>query len=282
MNKWLYWMGHSTAFFGACMVMFFTSLGAYGLYEAGAFGLLVTTIKRAIPEPPPVPPVTVSIRGPQPRQVLEGVSTILVADTTGPAGDPQWSVIPSAAGSLHPATGRVVDFTPHLDGPVVIHVVVGGANNQVAQAQVEVEALTQVVQEPEPAPAPPAPAPTPAPQPPPQPMPPPQRTVADVIAELLAGVNSPDRVTEAHAVASAVSSVVGMINAGTIPPSANVGAMVEDAGVTVLGKSAASWHGFFAGVSAILDTMRAQGDVSTAVTTVPVLLEVQGVLANAR
>lgn len=266
------WAWHSTAFFGIAVTVGMAAMGGMWLYDSG----WLARIETMIPKPPAPVPVSIAIRGPQPRQVLANVSTMLVADTSGPAGEPQWAIIPASAGRLHPVSGRVVEFTANIDGEVAIHVAVAGSGNQLAQAQIEVEALGQ-----QPANMPPPVDPSIPPPAPPQPQ---QevRSVAQQTQLFLAQVNSANKVAEAHTVASAIAMVVGLINSGTVPPTGNVGAMVEDTALTALGQHGAAWHGFLTGVSLILDTLRNQGEISTAATTVPVLLEISGVLSQAR
>lgn len=266
------WVG--TLLAGGVLVTGLAGAGAYyGATELGWWRRPPTPVPAPVERPPE--PIKIAIRGPSPPMLIAGVSTVFALDVSGPIGTPRWIVVPATRASVRSTDGRSAEVIAQDAGHFSVIVGVSGDGRQFAMDQLEVEAMAQAVQPDVP---PPAPAPVdPAPQPRPQP-----RTVADEIAAVLAGIETTDRVREARSLMGAINTVAGQIQGGFVAPGADVANMVEDAGRKALGDAAPAWDPMFGAISIVIDTLRSQGTISTARTTVPVLAEISGVLQRAQ
>src|SRR4051812_40047426 len=67
-------------------------------------------LARAVPPAPTLSPVKIRIHGP--TMIVRGGQYMFVADVSGPAGNPEWSMLPLGAGALHvSADGKSAEFS---------------------------------------------------------------------------------------------------------------------------------------------------------------------------
>ncbi len=278
---------HSTKFFLFVCFMLFAGIGCYVVYQKHNPGVLpdlpVTPgqVQPATPPPPPAPaPVTpaieavsISIHGPQPAIVIDGVSTLFMAETTGPAGTPKWRTLPAAAGTIRKtsADGRRAEFLSSGPGKCTVLVDVAGDGRQLATDAIELEVVS-VGEEPaphDPNPVPPAP-----------PMPQQPQTVAQLVTGALANVNSSNRKAEAAKVASVLSALIGRIEGGALPPNTDPMDQIRTQLSNAMGADSGKWEGFLTSFDAIIQQLRTQGAIVTIADAVQTLQAAATVLRS--
>jgi hypothetical protein len=271
---------HSTRFFAFVVFAMMAAFGAYSAYLHKP-GVLDPTA------PPPAPPaadpkpaavteaISISIHGPQPAVVIDGVSTLFLADTTGPTGTPKWRIVPPDAGTIRKtsADGRRAELSPNGPGKCTLLVDVAGDGRQLATDAIDLEIVT-VGEDRADNPA------RPEPMPPAPPAPPMPQTVAQLVTGALASVNTENRKAEASQVASAIQAVIGRINAGALQPNADPIAEVELHMNQSMGANAGKWNGFTTALDVMIQQLRTQGAITTIATSVPTLNEAAGVLRS--
>lgn len=244
-------------------------------------------IARAVPPAPAVvtrehrivTPVHLEVEGP--HTCIRGETYVFLArfDTPGAVGRPVWRLIPEETGALEPIgdNGMAVRFRSLDSGVFSIICSVAGEGGQVANAHREFEntdlveeVVEEVVQQPEPAMAA-------APELPPQPP-----TVGELIRGAIDNVTSGDRTAEAKVVAGCFQSYIGRVNTGLVPPDSDVVVEVEKQVQAALGPRAANWNTFMAAVDNVVNSLREQGDVTTAASAVPTLAAVADALRQTR
>lgn len=77
-------------------------------------------LAKAVPAAPVLSPVKVRVKGP--TMIIRGGQYMFTADVTGPAGTPEWSMLPAGAGALHvSADGKSAEFST-LEDLSLIHI----------------------------------------------------------------------------------------------------------------------------------------------------------------
>ncbi len=196
---------HSTLVIGLVAVI-------AGVIIAGMWVNSSGWLAKAVPAPPTLSPVKIRIHGP--TMIIRGGQYMFTADVAGPAGSPEWSMLPLGAGSLHvSADGKSAEFSTLDAEDFALIVSVAGDGKQIAHDHIQVEVL-DVNQ-----PVPPAPQPTAmqlaAALPPPP-------TIEDLTLGALETVESDDRQAEARMVAGTIRSVVKRLDTGLMPADADV------------------------------------------------------------
>ena len=247
------------------------SLGLVYLWSAG-------WLDRLTPAPRFAEPVTVAVHGP--KEVLAGGEYYFHVEITGSAGKPMPVLVPDepAALTLFP-DGRTLRFQSSIPGVRVLTVSVAGDGRQVASSVIEFENLLVNEEPVEPEPQQPALSfeeiqslimPTV----------PPVATVADRTRESLDGIASANKAEEAHRIAGIIKSIIQRINTGLVAPDADVTLELESQIELALGKHARPWGIFIADVRGIFGSLREQGAITTAASTVPTLTEIAAVLSS--
>ena len=247
------------------------ALGIVHLWSAG-------WLDRLTPAPRFAEPVTVAVHGP--KEVLAGGEYYFHVEITGSAGKPMPVLVPDepAALTLFP-DGRTLRFQSSIPGVRVLTVSVAGDGRQVASSVIEFENLLVNEEPVEPEPQQPALSfeeiqslimPTV----------PPVATVADRTRESLDGIASANKAEEAHRIAGIIKSIIQRINTGLVAPDADVTLELESQIELALGEHARPWGIFIADVRGIFGSLREQGAITTAASTVPTLTEIAAVLSS--
>lgn len=247
------------------------ALGIVHLWSAG-------WLDRLTPAPRFAEPVSVAIHGP--KEVLAGGEYYFHVEITGSAGKPIPMLVPDepAALTLFP-DGRTLRFQSSIPGVRVLTVSVAGDGRQVASSVIEFENLLVNEEPVEPEPQQPALSfeeiqslimPTV----------PPAATVADRTRESLDGIASANKAEEAHRIAGIIKSLIQRINTGLIAPDADVTLELESQIELALGEHARPWGIFIADVRGVFGSLREQGAITTAASTVPTLTEIAAVLSS--
>jgi len=247
------------------------ALGIVHLWSAG-------WLDRLTPAPRFAEPVSVAIHGP--KEVLAGGEYYFHVEITGSAGKPIPMLVPDepAALTLFP-DGRTLRFQSSIPGVRVLTVSVAGDGRQVASSVIEFENLLVNEEPVEPEPQQPALSfeeiqslimPTV----------PPVATVADRTRESLDGIASANKAEEAHRIAGIIKSIIQRMDTGLVAPDADVTLELESQIELALGKHARPWGIFIADVRGIFGSLREQGAITTAASTVPTLTEIAAVLSS--
>lgn len=243
-------------------------VGGVYLYDSG-------WINHVIPPPAKAKPVSVRVYGPS--AVVRGDRVVFVAFVEGSNGTPNWELLPKGSGDFKVLEdGKIVELIMMEEGNFSLHVAVAGDAQQVASDHLEFESL-EIIDKPVP------PAPTPdkpvTHEPPPQPKIP---TVAELANQNLSLVESENLVSEAKVVAGCFNSVIGRVQTGLLNPSADVILEVEDQVSAALGAKAHGWQNYLSAMRVIVESLRDQGQITTAASAVPTLSEMSGVLLKVR
>lgn len=223
-----------------------------------------------VPEQKPTEPVTLTIHAPQPALVIDGVSTLFLAETTGPAGTPKWRVIPASAGTIRKtsADGRRAELLAIGEGTCTVLVDVAGDGRQLATDSVEIEVISFGAEADEKKPEHEMPSPAPMQQ---------QVTVAQLVTGALANIE-PDHRKDSGKVSGVIKSVISRIEAGHFAPETNAVAVIESQLNQAMGADAAKWQTFIVALDAIVEQLRQSGQITTVASSVPTLAEVSAAL----
>ncbi len=237
------------------------------------------------PKPAPeVAPAAVEMKLFGPAELLAGSEFFFHVDVSGgKAGVPSWTLVPPISNALTVfPDGKRARFQSNIPGKFALFVAVAGEGMGVSVDKIEFENL-EVEEVPEEGP-PENPMPPVAPVGPsphqPSPMPGQIATVANLIQQAYNDVSSDDKQTEARAIAGSIKALIGRINSGSLPPSADPIAELESQVDIVLQDKSKHWGLFFAEMRAIITLLREQGDVTTIASTVPTLAEASAVLQS--
>lgn len=232
-----------------------------------------------VPLPPQIETLKITLKGPEPRLVISGVSTVFTTEIDGVHGPLQWDIFPEGMGTIV-GFGDYAELRANNEGDLTVVVIAPGDGRQVARARMQVTSIPQFA----------APPPVIA-QPvdnTPQPMPMPQQqqeTVSQRIVVQLAMVNSTNRGMEAKIVAGAVNRIIGNIQRGLYMPSADPVPLIANEAFKGLGNSGPNWQQFLGtqgAIANVLDTFRAQGEITTIGDTVAALSEISSVLLQSQ
>jgi hypothetical protein len=260
---------HSTLAIGVAAVVVGVAIAAMWLQHSG-------WLAKAVPPLPTIPPVKIRVNGP--TMIVRGGQYMFVADVSGPAGNPEWAMLPLGAGSLHvSADGRSAEFSTLDATSLALIVSVAGDGKQIAHDHIQVEVLDIHVPEPPPqiiqpqiiqqlmpqaAMGPPAPP-----------------SIHEMTLGALETVTSDDLPAEARTVAGSIRSVIARLNTGLMPPGSDV---VEEIGKQIdaaMPERARKWATFVASLDTILDAETASGHV-TAASKGPALAQIADVLQS--
>lgn len=265
-NKIMLTIGSLTALGGA-------SVGGIATWRSG-------WLDRLTPAAPVIQPVNVRLYGP--TMAVRGDTIYFRADIRGNSGRPYWSVIPPTNGALMVMDdGRTASFRSLEEGIFSISVSVAGDGLQVASDHVEFENLNLVDNQREQAPAvdlmsalagltQPAMIEQPAP------------TVAELAEQALEQVVSEDRAGEARIVAGCFRSVISRVETGLVAPDVDPMHEIATQVNVALGQHYEPWQSFMLAAATIFDSLRSQGEITTAASAVPTLTEIVGVLVHAK
>lgn len=247
-------------------------LAAVHLWNAG-------WLDRLTPAPRIAAPVKIELLGS--KECLVGGEAWFHVEVDGPAGDVQWELIPPIPGALTPSLDKhKARFQSSEPGVFIAMVKVAGDGRQVSSSYIEFENLAVI----EDAPDEPA-----EPQPivdiealkamvlPQQPVAP---TVTELTQAALGEVDSANKVEESHRIAGIVKSIIQRIQTGLIAPDADVTLELETQLELALGEHARPWGLFIADVRGIIGSLRDQGHITTAASTVPTLTEIAAALSS--
>lgn len=240
-----------------------------------------------------VRPVSIQVYGP--TTSLRGESAYFTAITEGETGKPSWQLVPATAGALTILPdGHTAHFRSLDEGVFSIIVSVAGDKMQVASAHTEFDNVDPETIAAEYGP-PPEHEPQPQPQqqlsllelaqsianqpPEPEPEPP---SVTDLTLGAFDQIESEDKVAEARMVAGCIRSVIGRIETGLMAPDADPMAEVERQVNAALGERSAHWTLFLVSLRSIFDSLRDQGHVTTAASSVSTLAEISGTLLKVK
>lgn len=222
-------------------------------------------LAKAVPPPPTLSPVKIRIHGP--TMIIRGASYMFTADVAGPAGSPEWAMLPPGAGSLHvSADGKSAEFSTLEAEQLALMVSVAGDGKQIAHDHIQVEVLD--IHQPQPAPVI---------QPQTAMLPPAPPSLQELTLGALETVNSEDRAAEARTVAGCIRSVVGRLNTGMLAPDADVVGEIGKQIDVAIPDRARKWAPFVAALDTILDHETTNGHV-TAASKAPALIQVADVL----
>lgn len=226
--------------------------------------------------PPPAKAQEVSIRVYGPSAVVRGDRVVFVAFIDGSKGVPKWELLPKGSGDFKVLEeGHIVELVMMEEGEFSFHVAVAGDAQQVASDHVEFEVLEVIDKKDDPPPV----VNNPPPAEPPKPHIP---TVAELANSNLSLVQSDNLAGEAKIVAGCFNSVIARVQTGLLNPSADVILEVEDQVNAALGDKAHGWQSYLAAMRVIVESLRDQGQITTAASTVPTLSEMSGVLLKVR
>lgn len=248
------------------------SLGAVHLWNSG-------WLDRITPAPRIAAPVKIELLGA--KECLAGGENWFHVEVDGPAGDVQWELIPPIPGALTPSLDKhKARFQSSEPGVFIAMVKVAGDGRQVSSSYIEFENLAVIEDVPE-APAEPQPIldiealkAMVMPQQPPVP------TVTELTQAALGDVGSANKVEESHRIAGIVKSIIQRIQTGLIAPDVDVTLELESQLELALGEHARPWGIFIADVRGIFGSLRDQGVITTAASTVPTLTEIAAVLSS--
>lgn len=248
------------------------SLGVVHLWNSG-------WLDRIMPTPRIAAPVSINLFGP--KECLAGGEYFFHVECEGPVGDVQWELIPDVPGALTPSFDRrKARFETIASGVYIVTARVAGDGRQVASSYIEFDnMLVQEAVEEQPA----------QPQPivdiealkalvlPQQPAAP---TVTELTQAALADVDSTNKAEESHRIAGIIKSIIQRVNTGLIAPDADVTLELESQLELALGEHARPWGIFIADVRGIIGSLRDQGHITTAASTVPTLTEIAAALSS--
>lgn len=266
------WLGVIIAMFKASPKLMTLIVSVLGLSLGGTYLYKSEWINHLVP--PPAKAQEVSIRVYGPSAVVRGDRVVFVAFVDGSNGVPKWELLPKGSGDFKVLEeGRVVELIMIEEGDFSFHVAVAGDAQQVASDHVEFEVL-EIVDKNQP---PPVVHDVPPVEPKPH-----IPTVAELASSNLSLVESDNLAAEAKIVAGCFNSVIGRVQTGLLNPSADVILEVEDQVNAALGDKAHGWQTYLAAMRVIVESLRDQGQITTAASTVPTLSEMSGVLLKVR
>lgn len=247
----------------AFWTVFFVAALACGAYWAHRAGV--------IPEQPIAAEVKIDLHGP--KQTIAGQEFYFHVEVTGEHGPVDWQLVPEEVGALTPSPDKLkARFQSMTPGVFSVSVVVGGKAMQADQAHLEFENVEvserpivedQAQQK----------------QAPPPPLPP-VPTIADLVLQAYHDVASETKSVEAATVVGCMRSLAGRLKSGQVAHDVDVGAELADHVELALGERGGAWGLFIAEIGAILHELRLQGDITTAASAAPALIEAADALAS--
>jgi hypothetical protein len=232
--------------------------------------------------------ITVDIKGPQ--AILLGDTATFYLSITGEHGLPRWDFIapPEESGNgsiLKPVdslASMAVEFSPVVAGDHILIASVGGPGDQSIPAKKRITVVDPNQQPEEPIePGPPQPEPgllenlqrllqNQQMQP--------SQTVPDRMKAVLGQINSETYDQDKKIVFSCIQAMIGRISTGLVATDADVIHDLEIDASNALGEKYDLWKIFFSELRNVVDTLRRQGNITTAATYLPLLTEVRNVL----
>lgn len=230
----------------------------------------------------PSEPVDLQVYGP--AECLAGGEYYFHLEHRGATGKATWQLIPETPNALTVfEDGARARFQSTETGGFSINVAIAGDAGLVAMDHIEFENLSVVEPEPEPDPAVAAleallmqeqqAAATAAAAPPPP-------TVAQLTRRALDAVQTTDLGEEAFVIAGTIRALVARLETGLLPPETDVIVELASQIDHALGETASNWNPWLNEMAAIISTLRGQGHITTAASTIPTLLEIAAVLAK--
>lgn len=246
---------------------------------AGVWAWDTELVDSLVPERNVAAPVGIRLYGP--AECLRGSEYFFHVEVSGPAGRPQWTLIPPTNNALRISDdGLRAGFRSLDEGTFSVQVAVAGDARQVASDHIEFENLgvtePPLVQEP-----------TAAEQlaslvaaMPAQPEPAQQISVSDLVHEALADVASEDQAAEAKVIAGCLRSVIGRVQTGLVAPDTNVLGEVRLQAELALGDKVEAWELFLDDLETIAALLREEGRITTAASAVPTLSEMASAMTQ--
>lgn len=223
-----------------------------------------------LPERQIAQPLSIDLHGP--KQTIAGQEYYFHVEIEGEHGAVKWTLVPEQADSLTPSQdGLKARFQSSNDGLYSIIASVGGNGMQADSAHIEFDNMAAFIQEDEPVVQQPANGGQPAA--PFMPVLPPDPTVRELVLQAYDAVDSDTKAHDAAVVVGCLRSLASRLSTGQLPPSADVAKELADHVEEALGEKANDWALFIAEVRTIILQLRLQGDVTTAASAAPALID---------
>jgi len=227
-------------------------------------------IHSVVPERPVAAPVSIALHGP--KNVIAGEEVYFYAAVTGKHGPLVWTLAPNEDGALKPLPSdeHAARFLSMSDGVFSVQVATAGDAMRAASAHLEFDNIGAAPAEDPPFDEPVAQAQDFAPPP----------TVGGLVLVAFDAVSSESKSAEAAIVVGCLRALANRLKTGQLAPGADVSAELTDHVEQALGDHAVKWVGFLESMRSIFNQLRLQGDVTTAASAAPTLLEAADALST--